>query len=233
MKKLIKTLLNPITLLVGYVFVKAGLGLTKTAIDYAHDYARQDSARYIEAHSSRAVLFENRESLWASSLSKITISGLYAEFGVFSGDSINYFSKKMSGKTIYGFDSFEGLFEDWTGTDAVRGTFSRGGRMPKVMPNVKLIKGWFNETLPGFLRENREQCAFLHLDADTYESTSQVLSLIGDRIVSGTILIFDEYHGFVNWRNGEYRAWQEFVNEKRFVYEYIGFAPTQAAVRIV
>ncbi len=74
---------------------------------------------------------------------------------------------------------------------------------------------------------------FLHLDADTYESTSQVLSLIGDRIVSGTTLIFDEYHGFVNWRNGEYRAWQEFANEKGLVYEYIGFAPTQAAVRIL
>ncbi len=94
MKKLIKTLLNPITLLVRYVFVKAGLGLTKAAIDYAHDYARQDSARYIEAHSSRAVLFESRESLWASSFSKIIISRLYAEFGVFSGNSINYFLKK-------------------------------------------------------------------------------------------------------------------------------------------
>ena len=44
---------------------------------------------------------------------------LYIEFGVFSGTSINYFSKNLK-KKIYGFDSFEGLKEDWVGTTVTR-----------------------------------------------------------------------------------------------------------------
>ena len=40
----------------------------------------------------------------------------YMEFGVFSGSSINFLSKHLYNKEIYGFDSFEGLKEDWIGT---------------------------------------------------------------------------------------------------------------------
>ena len=46
----------------------------------------------------------------------------FLEFGVFSGSSINFFSNKIN-KKIYGFDSFEGLKEDWLGTTVIKGTF--------------------------------------------------------------------------------------------------------------
>lgn len=44
--------------------------------------------------------------------SKCTIEGLIMEFGVYSGRTINHMAN-LTNKTIYGFDSFEGLPEDW------------------------------------------------------------------------------------------------------------------------
>jgi hypothetical protein len=75
---------------------------------------------------------------------------LWLEFGVASGDTINYISKFTNDK-VYGFDSFEGLPEKWRdGFD--KGAFNRNGHLPQVNSNVELIKGWFNETLLNFIQ---------------------------------------------------------------------------------
>lgn len=75
---------------------------------------------------------------------------LWLEFGVASGKTINYISQFTKDK-VYGFDSFEGLPEKWRdGFD--KGAFSRNGNLPQVNNNVELIKGWFNETLPDFIK---------------------------------------------------------------------------------
>ena len=147
---------------------------------------------------------------------KIRTRGLYAEFGVFSGYSINHFAEIHKDRTLYGFDSFVGLREDWGGTDMGEGSFDRKGKLPAVRINVSLIKGWFSETLPVFLEEHSEDFAFIHFDADTYESTHYVLNTLEKRIVPGTIIIFDEYLGFPNWESGEFLAWQQFVEKKTF-----------------
>ena len=194
------------------------------------------SAEYIESHLEGALLFPTREPLWDHALAHAKIDGLFAEFGVFDGYSINYIAGVIAsgGKTIHGFDSFEGLNEDWSGTWYRARHFDRGGRMPAVPNNVRLEKGWFDATLPHFLAAHPgELFAFVHCDADTYESTSLVLSLLGDRIVPGTVLVFDEYLGFPNWPKGEHRAWAEFVAARGLKYRYLAFANTQAAVQVI
>ena len=76
---------------------------------------------------------------------------LWLEFGVASGNTINYISQFTDDK-VYGFDSFEGLPEKWRdGFD--KGAFSQNGTLPKVNQNVELIKGWFNETLLPFIQK--------------------------------------------------------------------------------
>ena len=102
----------------------------------------------------------------------------------------------------------------------------------KVLSNVVLLKGWFDQTLPEFLRAHPEMFSFVHLDADTYSSTEMVLRLIGDHLASGTILVFDEYLGYPGWQNGEFKAWQEFTARHGIKYEYLAFSNRQAAVRI-
>jgi hypothetical protein len=82
-------------------------------------------------------------------------NGLWLEFGVCYGGSINRIARYTKNK-IYGFDSFIGLPEKWSridnsGVTYPEGAFSLGGNLPKVVENVELIKGWFKDTLPVFL----------------------------------------------------------------------------------
>ncbi len=64
------------------------------------------------------------------------------EFGVYKGGMINHQAKKFPELNFVGFDSFEGLRENWHGM-APEKTFDLGGKLPRVRRNVTLVKGWF------------------------------------------------------------------------------------------
>ena len=154
------------------------------------------------------------------------------EFGVYKGNSINFISATMPDKIFYGFDSFEGLPENWrTGFD--KAAFDKNGDLPRVNDNVRLIKGWFNETLPDFVKAHSEPCAFIHVDCDLYSSTKTIFDNLKNQIVSGTVIAFDEYFNYPGWQQGEYKAFMEFVAEKNFDFEYIARTEhEQVAVKI-
>ena len=61
-------------------------------------------------------------------------SGLWLEFGVATGRTINIISSKTTNK-VYGFDTFQGLPEDWDDHQA-KGVYSQDGVLPKVNSNV-------------------------------------------------------------------------------------------------
>lgn len=134
--------------------------------------------------------------------------------------AIKYFGIK---KTIYGFDSFEGFpsasiqdlgsrvrevgkkVEGWShiagpdyitnfifmdeGIDGSKSLFHDG------FPEMKLIKGYFDETICSV----PDKISFLHLDADMYESTLIPLKFCISRMSLGGIILFDEYHEFERW----------------------------------
>jgi len=205
-----------------------------TAIDALYDRAQVSSAKYIEQNISTAMIFKERTELWSYALDSVTVNGINLEFGVSWGKSINYFSKILGPeRKIFGFDSFLGLKQDFFGTPFTQKSFSTGGSLPRVNKNVELIVGWFSETLPEFLLSHVELFSFVHLDADTYESTIEVLDLISDRITLGTVIVFDEYIGIPNWMNNEYRAWAEFVEKRNLKYQYIAFSPQSVAIKII
>ncbi len=56
-----------------------------------------------------------------------------------------------------------------------------------------------------------------------------------DRIVAGTILVFDEYFNDPGWEGHEHRACAEFTAATGRAYDYVGVVPShqQVAVRIV
>lgn len=87
-------------------------------------------------------------------------SGLVLEFGVFKGQSINKLGRVLQ-QPIFGFDSFEGLPEDWDVGNAVipREAFDRQGNLPEVLPNVVLIKGWFEQRCRTSSSCSRIRCA--------------------------------------------------------------------------
>jgi hypothetical protein len=132
---------------------------------------------------------------------------LYLEFGVHRGESIARWATLLRGPDcrLVGFDSFEGLPEDWNLADR-RGTFSTGGEAPRIDdPRVSFIKGWFEDTLSCFTVPAHERLV-LHLDADLYSSTRTVLLAMEPHMSVGTFLIFDEFAD----RNHELRAFEEF-----------------------
>ena len=191
-----------------------------------------ECADYVQSHMERSVSFPTKAALRDHALTKIAIDGIIVEFGVFRGASINQIASKLQNDIVYGFDSFEGLQEDWAGHDCVKGTFDLGGQLPAVLPNVRLVKGWYDKTIPEFLAQHSEPFAFVHCDCDTYEASKVVFGSIGNRIRKGTIIVFDEYFGFRGWKIGTYKAWQELVSTLKIQYEYLGFTQEQVSIRV-
>ena len=59
-------------------------------------------------------------------------NGYFIEFGVYDGESINFFAEKIGDKKIYGFDSFQGLKDDWIGHHLPAKTFDLSGKIPNL-----------------------------------------------------------------------------------------------------
>ena len=183
--------------------------------------ALKDTADYVSEHMILLEPFDMHLDVLSFGLKQVkSTGGLYLEFGVFSGNSINHIAQQVDG-TVYGFDSFEGLPERWRGRlDA--GHFKLAA-LPLVQQNVTLIKGWFDKTLPGFLQEHPEDISFLHVDCDLYSSTQTIFQIAAPRIKAGTVIVFDEYFNYPGWRNGEFKAFQEFVAAHNVRFEYLSY----------
>jgi hypothetical protein len=197
------------------------------------DLALEDTARFVMEQMAGVPAFKSDFALLTHALSQAQLEdgGLICEFGVFRGTTINHLAS-LTSQTIHGFDSFEGLPEYWR-PDFEKGRFALA-RLPKVRPNVQLHKGWFHESLPPFLAAHREHAAFLHVDCDLYSSTRTIFHLFRDRIRPGTVIAFDELFNYPGWRQGEYKAFSEFIAETGLKYEWLGYCcyHEQAAVII-
>lgn len=194
---------------------------------------RKTAIFVIESGLLTIPVFKDKFELLKFAISKILIDGLVLEFGVYKGETINFIAKLLKDKVVYGFDSFEGLPETWR-FGFEKGTFYING-LPKVENNVKLIKGWFEDSLPTFMKEfDNKTIAFLHIDCDLYSSTKAIFENLRNNIVPGTIIVFDEYFNYPGWENGENKAFMEFIEESKLQFEYIGFVKfhEQVAVRI-
>jgi hypothetical protein len=149
------------------------------------------------------------------------LPGMVLEFGVGSGDTLRVIAEECPGRQVVGFDVFSGLPETWR-SDFPAGTFAQEA-LPQV-PGAELVVGLFDDTLPGFVAEHGGPVAFLHLDADLYSSTKTVLDLLGDRLVPGSILVFDEYLNYPGWQDHEHKAWTEFVERTGVTYRWEAYS---------
>lgn len=211
-----------------------------TPLDLLNEDAVRDSYAAFRDHMAAAMLFPKKPPLrrfaLATALRDCGPQGLFAEFGVWRGHGVNLFARDLMphGLRIAGFDSFEGLEEDWTGHHRGRekGGFSTGGALPDVLPNVDLVKGWVQDTLPGWLAARPDTpVTFAHMDLDTYTPTAFVLQAIRDRLVAGSVLLFDELYGYPGWRRHEWRALCDMLPPERL--HFIAFSEQAVAVQII
>lgn len=145
---------------------------------------------------------------------------LYLEFGVFKGESMRFWSDalKHPDSKLIGFDSFEGLPEDFdVEGNFIKGTFNVNGVIPKIDdPRVKFFKGWFDEVLPKFqLPEHK--LLIIVMDADLYSSTNYVLNYLAPYIKPGTFIYFDD----MSHPEHEPRAFEEFIKKSGIKFRLI------------
>jgi hypothetical protein len=72
-------------------------------------------------------------------------------------------------------------------SEAVQANFERYGLLDR---QVRLLKGWFSETLP---TAPIARLAILRLDGDMYSSTIQTLDALYEKVVPGGYVIVDDY----------------------------------------
>jgi hypothetical protein len=194
-------------------------------------HALDETVAYIEENMPDALVKRDAAEVLDSAGRHVTTDGLFLEFGVRTGTTINQIARRHPRRTIHGFDSFEGLPEDWSGWMMEAGAFAREG-VPTVAPNVELHVGWFDETLPAFLRDHPGPAAFVHIDSDIYSSARTVLQHLSPRFRPGSIIVFNEYFNYPNWKQHEYRAFQEFCAEHAVKYRYLCWGMYEVAVEI-
>jgi hypothetical protein len=197
-----------------------------------HRRAVATTVDYIERYMQHVDSVRNRIELLAKAFKSADVSGnrLICEFGVYRGDSINFIAR-MTDQRVFGFDSFEGLPERWFDGWEV-GAFAVS-KLPKVRRNVTLVKGWFNETLPGFLKENPGDVGFLHVDSDLYSSAKTIFELLEPRLKPGTVIVFDEYFNFPQWEQGEHKAFTEFLERTGYSVEHVGYTRNDEQLAVI
>ena len=221
-------------------FIQRVMCVVSEGIDYpmlhpAHEMrkiAAKETVDYIRNSMPTALSFYTSREVLDFALQHATPDGHFLEFGVYRGGTIRYIASRVPSKTIHGFDSFEGLPDEWPSYGIKKGGLSTRKKRPRVPNNVALHIGWFDRTLPEWLKSFHGPVAFAHIDCDLYSSTKTIFDLLSSRIKNNTIIVFDEYFGYPQWKNHEFKAFQEFIKDTGLSYEYLAYAKFQTAVRI-
>ena len=172
--------------------------------------------------------FAARDGLFAhvaeTAVGDVPIS--FFEFGVYKGASLDAWTRLNSSaeSEFVGFDSFEGLPEAWLNIRKTvpAGSFTTGGELPAFGDRrVRLVKGWFRETLPLFLRQfSPRNPLVVHCDADIYTSTLFVLVTLDSVMRPGTVVMFDDFTAMLH----DFRAWDDYTRAFGRRFEVLGAA---------
>lgn len=219
--------------------VEAGNQILHFSSKNNHYSQSKAASAFVQTHFRTAKPLESDAEVLQFGSQAVRLDGAYLEMGVCTGKTVNFIAALNPHKTVHGFDSFEGLPEEWVRDDRSfpKGTFGfKVPFSPPVLHNVQLYKGWFSDVLPVFKATilHEAPIAFLHIDCDIYSSTRDILSLLADNIVAGTVIVFDEFYNYPGSERHEMKALQEFLEAKNLDVEYLAYNiyHEQVALRI-
>ncbi len=217
-------------------FVKSSVCKVYDTLEYGFNHpfsslkhkSHLSTVQFIEDNCPRSLACRSPKKLVNLALSNLTKPGLILEFGVFKGDSLRYVAKKMPQRELHGFDSFEGLPKAWVSN--AQGAFDVSGKLPKVPNNVKLWKGYFENTLPAWAQTHDQPISFIHIDCDLKSSTRTIFEILANRINPGTVLLFDDYFNFPGWEQDGHAVFTQFVEKCGWDVRYLGYAYKELAI---
>lgn len=188
------------------------------------------TARFVQREMTAARHFDHPHATLEHALALAPAGGMVLEFGVYTGTTLKIIAAQRDGE-VYGFDSFDGLPEDWR-IGFASGTFDV--EAPPEVPGAELVVGLFDDSLPGFLAAHPGTVDLLHIDADLYSSAASVLEQVGPRLRTGSVVVFDEFFNYPGWEAHEARAWAEYAeaHDLAFRYEAYTLDNEQVVVRL-
>lgn len=141
------------------------------------------------------------------------INNPMAEVGVYKGGSARIICEANSDKTLYLFDTFEGLPQLSEFDNPLlyyKGRFDT--KIEEVVENLKeckteIIKGMFPESAKSF---SDMKFSFVHLDVDLYQSTKDCLEFFYPKMSTGGIILSHDYQN----NKGVNKAINEFFEDK-------------------
>jgi len=201
-----------------------------------HDNLVDETFDNFKEHFKKSMLFDSiwefREYAIKTALENDKNKEFYnLEFGVFKGESANFFSKYVN--KLYCFDGFEGLMEDWLGTSVMKGRSNLNKKIPKLNSNIEPVVGWVEDTLEDFLKKHNPKINFVHLDMDTYSPTKFTLEKLKPYLVKDAIILFDELYNYPGWKNGEHKALMEVFKDNEFEYKAFNLEDKQCVIQII
>lgn len=117
--------------------------------------------------------------------------GCFVEFGVYKGGSAWHLARvaEQQGREIYLYDTFTGIpFKSPIDVHHV-GDFSdtSAAAVIAAIPYAKVVIGIFPDSIVPM-----PPIAFVHVDADQYDSLTSALNVFGPMMVPGGIMVFDD-----------------------------------------
>ncbi len=185
---------------------------------------------------------------------KVTdLPGDVVELGVYKGETLLNFAKFMEilnpgdrSKRVIGFDHWKGLrnFTEHDGFSPEKGNHE-GGWSPEGFedtllelialfhedsfvprkPRIELVNGDIRTSVFDYVEKNPGlRISLLHFDCDMYEPTLAGLKALYERVVTGGIVLFDEF-GIREWA-GESKAVDEFFEGRPPSMQKFGWLST-------
>jgi O-methyltransferase len=191
------------------------LGDASRRLEWWARFAR-DRAKFSKIYRKYAALTMLAEKTYIDNLELAErvakVDGSIVECGVWRGGMMAGIADVLgANRSYYLYDSFEGLpaptaidgdkaityqestddplyYDNCTASEEeARSSMTRSAAI-----DYKLVKGWFDQTLPN--SPPAEQIALLRLDGDWYESTKCALEHLAPRVKLGGIVIVDDYY---------------------------------------
>jgi O-methyltransferase len=129
-------------------------------------------------------------------LARSAPAGNFAEFGVYKGGAAQHLATIAceQGRRLYLFDTFTGIPYAGPHDSHAAGDFGDTSleAVRELIPDATIVPGIFPQSL-AVHRVQPEALAFVHVDADQYESLTAAAFVFPRFMVRGGLMLFDDY----------------------------------------